>query len=141
MRDARTRELGATPQGAGSLDAFLQRFRATLVMLRGAGTGSEFSLDRARVVVGRGDSARLRFDDDAMSREHAAFEFADQGFRVRDLASRNGTLLNGATIEVAELKHGDRIQLGEHVFQFVLEELRRNPRTWELPLDPDDSDA
>lgn len=138
MRDARTRELGAAARGAGSLEAFLARWNAALVMVEGGGTGSEFSLDRERLVLGRGEGAQLRFDDAAMSREHAAIEFADQGFRIRDLDSRNGTLLNGARIESAELKHGDRIQLGEHAFQLVLEARRRRPKTWQVPVDSED---
>lgn len=141
MRDARTRELGAQQQGSGSLDEYQKHFRATLVMVRGAGTGSEFSLDRSRVVIGRGESARLRFDDEAMSREHAALEFNGDGFRIRDLDSRNGTWLNGGQVELAELKHGDHIGLGEHAFQLVIEVRRQAPRTWEVPLDSDDSNA
>jgi pSer/pThr/pTyr-binding forkhead associated (FHA) protein len=141
MRDGRTRELGARPGGPGSLEDYQKRYRATLVMVRGPGTGSEFSLDRPRVVIGRGEGARLRFADEAMSREHAAFEFAGDGFRLRDLESRNGTWLNGARIERAELKHGDVIQVGEHSFQLVIEARRRAPQTWEVPLDADDSEA
>jgi pSer/pThr/pTyr-binding forkhead associated (FHA) protein len=41
--------------------------------------------------------------------------------------------VNGALILASELKHGDRFQLGEHVFQFVLEQRRRDPRTYVLP--------
>ncbi len=141
MRDARTRELGAKQQGSGSLEDYQKHFRATVVMVRGAGTGSEFSLDRSRVVIGRGETARLRFDDEAMSREHAALEFTGDGFRIRDLASRNGTWLNGAEIELSELKHGDHIGLGEHAFQLVIEACRNAPKTWEVPLDADDPDA
>jgi hypothetical protein len=141
MRDNRTREIGAVDQSAGSFDDYQKRFRATLVMVRGVGVGSEFSLDRPRVVLGRGDTARLRFADEAMSREHAAFEYTGDGFRVRDLESKNGTWLNGAEVELAELKHGDHLGFGEHAFQLVIEARRQSPKTWEVPLDDDAADA
>ena len=72
-------------------------------------------------------------DDEAMSKNHAVFEFSDSSYRIRDLASTNGTLLNGSEIRIAELKHGDRIQMGEHVFQLVLEKRESCPRTYMLP--------
>ena len=45
----------------------------------------------------------------------------------------NGVQVNGAPVQVAELEHGDRFQLGEHVFQLVLERRRREPRAYLLP--------
>ena len=60
----------------------------------------------------------------------AALEFVDGGVRLRDLGSMNGILVNGAESKSAQLKNGDRIQLGEHQFQFVLEDRRRGPRAY-----------
>ena len=73
------------------------------------------------------------FDDRTMSREHAVIEFAGLGFRVRDLASMNGIFLNGSEVKVGDLKSGDRIQVGQHVFQFVLEKSQHSPKTYVLP--------
>jgi pSer/pThr/pTyr-binding forkhead associated (FHA) protein len=41
--------------------------------------------------------------------------------------------VNGSEVQVAELEHGDRFQLGEHVFQLVIEQRRREPRAYVLP--------
>jgi transcriptional regulator with GAF, ATPase, and Fis domain len=41
---------------------------------------------------------------------------------VRDLDSRNGTLVNGAAIEEQWLQHGDEIAAGDSSFLFLLEE-------------------
>jgi len=41
---------------------------------------------------------------------------------VRDLDSRNGTLVNGAAIEQRDLQHGDEIAAGDSSFLFLLED-------------------
>jgi pSer/pThr/pTyr-binding forkhead associated (FHA) protein len=64
----------------------------------------------------------LEFRDGAMSREHAALERLDEGYRVRDLASTNGVFVNGRETLVRELEHGDRVQIGDYVFQYLVEE-------------------
>jgi Nif-specific regulatory protein len=46
----------------------------------------------------------------------------DGGFRVRDLDSRNGTLVNGTGVEEQWLQHGDQISAGDSSFLFLLEE-------------------
>jgi len=134
MHDGRTRKLKRSEIGAGEGD-FFSRHRATLVLVAGPGAGSEFALERERVCVGRGEETDLRFDDAAMSREHAALERSGEGFRIRDLASSNGVRVNGSTVLVADLKHGDRIELGEHRFQFLLEERVREPSAYALSED------
>ena len=74
----------------------------------------------------------LAFDDEAMSREHAAIEFTKGGYRIRDLASTNGVYINDAHVAVGDLKHGDRFQLGDHLFTFVLEEIVRQPKPYAI---------
>lgn len=132
MRDGRTRKL-ATASGAVAFADWVARWRPTIVVVVGGAEGSEFALDGERTTLGRGPGVTLAFPDDAMSREHAALEFAEDGFRIRDLGSRNGVCVNGADVPAADLKHGDRFQLGEHVFRFLVEERRRPPRTYLLP--------
>ena len=45
----------------------------------------------------------------------------------------NGVLLNGSEIRVGELKNGDRFELGEHVFQFLLDRRSRQPKAYVIP--------
>jgi pSer/pThr/pTyr-binding forkhead associated (FHA) protein len=132
MRDGRTRKLASQAEGDG-FASHCERWRAAIVVVEGGEAGAEFDLDRERITLGRGPGVELAFADDAMSRQHAALEFADGSFRIRDLGSMNGLRLNGAQVQAADLAHGDRFQLGEHVFRFLLEERRREPRTWVLP--------
>ena len=132
MRYERTRRMkrAGDPE---SLPEFLEAWQPSIVVLSGDASGREYELDRTSISLGRGPGADLAFDDSAMSRVHAAFEFAQGGFRIHDLGSTNGTSLNDADVKVADLKNGDRIRVGEHEFQFVLEKRRRKPKTYTLP--------
>ncbi len=121
------------PGGNGPDSAFLANVRVTIVQISGGAAGSEHELTKERVTLGRDDSADLTFDDSAMSREHAALELGDEGFRLLDLGSTNGVLVNGASVSAADLKHGDRFQLGDHMFQYVLEERQRTPPEFKVP--------
>ena len=48
-----------------------------------------------------------------MSRNHAALERTDLGWRVRDLDSSNGTFVNGIRVEQSAAVHpGDVIEVG-----------------------------
>ena len=132
MRDGHTRKLEVVELDE-SFDAFLSKWRAVVVILSGDAAGTEFEMKQPNVSIGRGSEAHWKFADDAMSKEHAALEFANGGIRLRDLGSMNGTRLNDSEVKAADLKNGDRFQLGEHVFQFVLEKRTRQPRTYVLP--------
>ncbi len=118
--------------GASEGGAFLERFSATLVLVSGGAEGSEYALEKPTTTVGRGPDVDMPFPDDAMSRQHAAFEVQAMGVRVRDMGSTNGTSVNGQRISAAELKHGDKITIGEHCFQYVIEERDRSGRAYKV---------
>lgn len=61
----------------------------------------------ARVLVGRAPRCELRVDDARVSGEHARIQWTGTAWVVRDLASRNGTFVNGSRIEP-----GREIELG-----------------------------
>ena len=68
-----------------------------------------------RVLVGRSVSCLLRIRDKRVSGEHARLEFRGGLWEVRDLGSRNGTLLNGQRLEpghTVSLKVGDTLSFG-----------------------------
>ena len=65
------------------------------------------------VTLGRGDDADVTLDDAGASRIHAAIRYWDDIFVIRDMNSRNGTLLNGNQIDVAKLNPGDVIRIGD----------------------------
>ena len=130
MQDGQTRRIDNAKLAEN--DEFLQRHRVTLIVVSGPCSVNEIDLDKRSVSLGRGPGADVAFEDDAMSREHAAFELVEDGFRVRDLASTNGLEVNGSEVLVAELKHGDRVKLGETEFQYLQEKLSRGPKTYHV---------
>ncbi len=103
------------------LARYLERWATSIVILSGRERGTELSLDQHRLTLGRGPGVDLALEDDGMAREHAAIEFADEGFTISSL-NGHPVLLNGAEIGTAMLKSGDRFCLGGHAFQFVCAE-------------------
>jgi pSer/pThr/pTyr-binding forkhead associated (FHA) protein len=82
-------------------------------VLSGFYEGLEFSLDRERIVIGRGRKADLALAEATISRAHAAVGFDADGFYVKDLNSTNGTRVNGAPVARQQLKNDDEIQMGK----------------------------
>ncbi len=131
MRDGKTRKRRSAA-GAPGLQEFLDQYVAKITLLSGPGAGAGFAIDRERVIVGRGPGVDRAFDDPSMSRQHAAIEFSGTGFRLRDLGSTNGTLLNGQAVQSAELRHGDRFEIGGQTFVLAIEERELEPEAYEL---------
>ena len=81
--------------------------------------GTAFVLEPV-TLVGRGRSATVRIDSPFVSTEHAQISWHDGQWWTTDLHSTNGTLVNNRPIDSpVSLKVGDRIQIGEVVFQLV----------------------
>jgi pSer/pThr/pTyr-binding forkhead associated (FHA) protein len=131
MRDGQTRKM-QTREQVGALHRYLDRYDPKIVALTGRDAGSVSALRSDRVTFGRGPGVDVTFDDPAMSRQHAALEFTGKTFRIRDLGSTNGLLVNGNRVQACELEHGDRFEMGGQVFQFVLDERDSAPDVYEL---------
>jgi pSer/pThr/pTyr-binding forkhead associated (FHA) protein len=131
MRDGFTEKLKTMPD-ATDRQAFFDTYTAKLVALTGNYAGMEYALDRDCLTMGRGPGVDFAFDDPAMSRQHAAVDFADGGFKVRDLGSTNGVRINGNKVQAVEIKHGDRLEVGTQLFQLVIDEREESPNTYEL---------
>jgi diguanylate cyclase (GGDEF)-like protein len=71
--------------------------------------------------IGRALEGAVVLEDKAASREHCLVERTPEGWRLRDLGSRNGTRLNGRLLpkEPALLRAGDRIEIGQAVLTFA----------------------
>jgi two-component system cell cycle response regulator len=89
----------------------LRRDRPYLVVLAGPNVGEMYAVE-AETFVGRGATATIRLQDDSISRKHVRIVMTGNTARIEDLASANGTLLNGEQISAAVLRDGDKIQLG-----------------------------
>jgi Ca-activated chloride channel family protein len=86
-------------------------------------------LDATRRTVGRAIEADLQLSDGSVSRLHAEFVFDGEHFVVRDLASANGTRVNGVITREAPLTVGTVLEVGAERFRFALAPPER-PESW-----------
>jgi two-component system, cell cycle response regulator len=94
---------------------------AFLVVLAGPHIGDVHRLEPGQVLeLGRRDDAGLALRDDGVSRRHAAIHVDEQGARIVDLGSANGTFVDGVRVSEARLSDGARIAIGgATVMKFV----------------------
>jgi hypothetical protein len=71
--------------------------------------------------IGRATDATISIPDLNLSREHFRIERANGYLVLKDAHSRNGTYINGSPTRIAEreLRDGDFISAGNHVFVFM----------------------
>ena len=106
--------------------------RPALVFLRGELLAVPIPLERDEVTLGRALEADVRVNDARVSRLHARIrterdhQSGETRYRITDLGSTNGTLLNGRPITEAVLEEGDKLVIGEHLMRFdMLDEIDR----------------
>ena len=91
---------------------------ALLLVLKGAGRGNRFMVNKAGTTIGRAVDSGIFLDDVTVSRKHATITF-DQEFTFTDSGSLNGSYLNNERASVATLKSGDEIQIGKFHLIFI----------------------
>jgi transcriptional regulator with GAF, ATPase, and Fis domain len=91
-----------------------------LVGIGGPLKGTAFSLLPGEVSIGRDSSNHLWAPDPALSRRHCLVIASDEEVSIRDLGSRNGTLVNGVPVEQQQMRHGDQIYIGDSILLFLL---------------------
>ncbi len=72
-------------------------------------------------VIGRRDDCDIVLNGPKVSRRHAQISSSADGLLLVDLASVNGTLLNGVEITSARLSHGDVVTIGTHDLRLELD--------------------
>lgn len=111
-----------------------------LLVLAGVQAGCRFPL-ASDERLGRGARASIRIDDPRTSRVHARLWSAGGRFWIRDLASKNGVVVNGTSLGRRRrgLAPGDRIRLGGTLLALegsLLESAGAAPSAPELPARP-----
>jgi transcriptional regulator with GAF, ATPase, and Fis domain len=91
-----------------------------LVGLSGPMRGQVLLLNTSAISIGRDSSNDLWCIDPALSRKHCLVEQNAGNFMIRDLDSRNGTLVNGSPVRERELRHRDQVSLGDSILIFLL---------------------
>jgi two-component system, cell cycle response regulator len=97
-----------------------QEHEPALIMLEGDLPGQVFRLRPGRQVIGRRPECDIRIRERAVSGVHAEVVRVRDTITINDLASTNGTMLNGTRIRTPmPLMPGNLIKLGNCVFKFV----------------------
>ena len=100
--------------------------RACLIVLVGEEIGREIELPGGRIVLGRSAECGVRINSQSISRRHAEIQCpvgkAEAYHRIDDLGSTNGTLVNGAPAGGTALRDGDKLQLGDVLLKFVVQD-------------------
>lgn len=91
--------------------------RWMLVALEGQYKGRRFSIADQGLRFGREADNNLILDDEKISRRHAVLTEQNGVAVLEDLKSRNGSFVNGQRITRVELKVGDKIALGNSLFE------------------------
>jgi Nif-specific regulatory protein len=93
------------------------------LVIAGPAKESTIPLPEGEATLGRDPANAVAVADASVSRKHCLLRREEDGrFQIKDLDSRNGTLVNGQAVKEQWLRHGDEIATGDSVFLFLLEE-------------------
>ncbi len=88
----------------------------------------EYPLEQNRIVkIGRLEGNDIMIDDSSVSGNHAEIKFESRRFFLTDRQSKNGTFVNKQLVISRELKHGDRITIGDHTLIFAYRNKENRP--------------
>ncbi|PYX94321.1 MAG: sigma-54-dependent Fis family transcriptional regulator [Acidobacteria bacterium] len=108
-----------------------------LVAINGPLKESTFVLPTDDVSVGRDPLNLLYINDPSVSRRHCVLTHEGGGIKIRDLESRNGTQVNGASIKEQTLKHGDQLAIGDSVFLYLVGDEAEEEDRYKVEFDDD----
>src|SRR5690349_15266131 len=112
------------------------RLRPRLLAIAGPLRDSTIPLPEGEATLGREPGNAVAVVDPSVSRKHCLFRPEEDGrFQIRDLDSRNGTLVNGVAVREHWLRHGDEIAAGDSIFLFLTEEEDRLSPTGRVEFD------
>ncbi|MFL5244715.1 MAG: FHA domain-containing protein [Gemmataceae bacterium] len=93
-----------------------------LVVVSGRPQGKSLLFPAGAYMFGRGSECHVRPNSELVSRQHCQLVVAPDKASLRDLGSRNGTLVNGEAVTgERDLAEGDQLQVGPLVFKIHLQ--------------------
>lgn len=95
-----------------SIDPIAAETTPALLVISGPQIGRSYPLEKEEFMVGRGEHCDLMVEDDLVSRHHCKLVITKEKTLLVDLASTNGTLVNGRKTDRCILNEGDQIQVG-----------------------------
>lgn len=99
-----------------------------LVIIEGKDKGKVITLSDGTAVIGRSKGDVL-IQDPRISRSHVAVHFDSRTGKLTftDLKSLNGTMVNSQTVETGELNDGDKLQIGNTLFDCQISIAKEEP--------------
>lgn len=91
----------------------LRRRRLRVEVVRGPDKKVRGDFDGDRVVIGTHEACDLVLTDATVSRHHVEIALVAQGYRIRDLDSSNGTLMDGLRVLDVIVEGGATLRIGE----------------------------
>jgi pSer/pThr/pTyr-binding forkhead associated (FHA) protein len=89
-----------------------------VTVVQGANTGVSADLASAPVLIGRGNDAAIRLDDDYVSTRHARIVASGDQWYVEDLGSTNGTYLGSQRItQPVAIGLGSQVRIGKTILE------------------------
>ena len=100
-----------------AVDPF-QHVQVSLELADGPQAGRRFMVTKTPLLIGRGDHG-MAIRDPRVSSKHAQLDIGGpELYTLKDLASTNGTTVNGRPVSITQLKNGDLISFGGVKFTF-----------------------
>ena len=92
---------------------------AKLVLSSGGSVVFQCFIDKERLGVGRDPANQIVINDPSVSGEHAAIVVVGNDHILEDLASANGTFVNGTRMPRRILQHGDVVEFGAFNLRYL----------------------
>ncbi|MCQ2063011.1 MAG: GGDEF domain-containing protein [Fibrobacter sp.] len=88
-----------------------------LIVLYPQAQFKQIALEQGCAVLGRGQDADIKFDDELVSRRHCSLNFDGKNVTVTDLGSTNGTYVDGQPVQTFVLEPDNRLQIGKMILK------------------------
>jgi pSer/pThr/pTyr-binding forkhead associated (FHA) protein len=89
-----------------------------VAIVEGGNAGELIQLASAPLLIGRGNDAAIRLDDDYVSTRHARIASSGDQWYVEDLGSTNGTYVGSSRItQPTAIALGSRIRIGKTILE------------------------
>ena len=89
-----------------------------IVATSGKYADQTFKLKPSRTLIGTGSDCDVKVEDQFMSSHHCEVRFENGSFKLFDLGSTNGIVVNDKKVREHELVDNDQFRLGRTEFKF-----------------------
>jgi pSer/pThr/pTyr-binding forkhead associated (FHA) protein len=111
-----------------------------LVIVKGAKKRQAIRIRSEETIVGRQKGCDLRIPSPLVSRRHCRLSFQDDGLVIEDLASANGSFVNGVRVDgQGSIRPGDLLEIGPITFrvEYGMAVSPQTKKLEDLPLAPE----